>query len=61
MTKDQFYNEYIPSVLDDFFNSENSDHLEAELPGYVRFLQGSRYGLEPLRTRYLFLSFKFYT
>jgi sugar (pentulose or hexulose) kinase len=52
MTKDQFYNEYIPSVLDDFFNSENSDHLEVDLPEYVPFLQGSRYSLEPLRASF---------
>jgi len=52
MTKDQFYNEYVPSVLDDFFNSENSDRLEVDLPEYVPFLQGSRYSLEPLRASF---------
>ena len=48
MTKDQFYEDYVPSVLDDFFKSDDPDLLEAEFPQYVPFLQGSRYSLEQL-------------
>ncbi len=48
MTKDRFFDEYVPSVLADFFESKDPDRLEAELPHYVPFLQGSRYSLEQL-------------
>jgi xylulokinase len=48
MTQDQFYNDYMPFVLEGFFKSEDADRLEAELPAYVPFLQGSRYSLEQL-------------
>lgn len=48
MSQDEFFKEYVPSVLADFFGSENPDRLEAELPEYVPFLQGSRYSLEQL-------------
>ncbi|NWF91625.1 MAG: hypothetical protein HXY46_01805 [Syntrophaceae bacterium] len=48
MSQDQFYNEYVPSVLDSFFGSEDPDRLEADLPNYVPFLQGCRYSLEQL-------------
>jgi sugar (pentulose or hexulose) kinase len=48
MTKDQFFNDYIPFVLDSFFGSEDLDSLEASLPEYVPFLQGSRYTTEQL-------------
>jgi len=48
MTKDQFFNDYVPSVLNDFFSSKEVDRLEAEIPDYVPFLQGSRYSLEQM-------------
>ncbi len=48
MTQDEFFNEYVPSVLADFFGSEDTNSTEAELPDYVPFLQGSRYSLEQL-------------
>ncbi len=52
MTQDQFYNEYVPSVLDSFFRSDDPDLLESNLPGYVPFLQGSRYSLEQLTANF---------
>lgn len=48
MTQDRFFNEYVPSVLTDFFDNDDPGRLEAELPDYVPFLQGSRYSLEQL-------------
>jgi len=48
MSKDQFFDEYVPSVLASFFNNGNPDSLEADLPEYVPFLQGSRYSVEQL-------------
>jgi sugar (pentulose or hexulose) kinase len=48
MTQDQFYNEYVPSVLDSFLGSDDPDRLEADLPDYVPFLQGCRYSLEQM-------------
>ncbi len=48
MTSDQFYNDYVPSVLETFLKSPNPEGLEAELPDYVPFLQGSRYSLEQM-------------
>jgi len=49
MTGDQFYNDYIPSVLESFLRSPDPESLEAELPDYVPFLQGSRYSLEQMK------------
>jgi hypothetical protein len=48
MTGDQFYEVYVPSVLEGFFKSDDPDRLETEIPNYVPFLQGSRYSLEQL-------------
>ncbi|OGP88876.1 MAG: hypothetical protein A2156_02425 [Deltaproteobacteria bacterium RBG_16_48_10] len=48
ITTDYFYEEYVPSVLEDFFNSVDIDRLEAEIPEYVPFLQGCRYSLGQL-------------
>ena len=45
---DEFYNEYVPHVLDSFFGSPDVDAREAELPEYVPYLGGSRYSLERL-------------
>jgi sugar (pentulose or hexulose) kinase len=49
MTRDQFFDDYVPSVLENFLHSEEPDRLEAEIPEWVPFLQGSRYSLEQLK------------
>jgi xylulokinase len=46
---DEFYDEYVPSVLDGFFQDPDPDAREAELPEYLPYLGGSRYALEPLK------------
>jgi len=48
MTADQFYNDYIPTVLRSFLDSGHSESLEADLPEYVPYLQGCRYSLEQM-------------
>ena len=48
MTIDQFFDDYIPTVLENFLHSEDPDSLESDLPEYVPFLQGCRYSLEQL-------------
>jgi len=48
MSRDRFFEDYVPSVLAGFFGSPDLDRLEAELPEYVPFLQGSRYSVERL-------------
>jgi len=52
MTRDQFYNDYVPSVLENFLQGDDSDRLEADLPEYIPFLQGSRYSLEQLKASF---------
>jgi sugar (pentulose or hexulose) kinase len=47
--EDDFYAEYVPSVLEAFFRGPDSDAREADLPAYVPYLGGSRYSLEPLK------------
>jgi sugar (pentulose or hexulose) kinase len=56
MSQDQFFNEYVPSVLGDFFDNEDPDGFEAEIPDYVPFLQGSRYSLEQLTASFSHLT-----
>jgi xylulokinase len=46
---DEFYEEYVPRVLDGFFQDPDPDAREAELPEYLPYLGGSRYALEPLK------------
>lgn len=41
MTEDQFYNDYIPNVID--------KKVEGDIPSYTPFLQGSRYSVEALK------------
>jgi xylulokinase len=41
MTEDQFYNVYVPSVID--------KKIEGDIPSYTPFLQGSRYSVEALK------------
>jgi len=45
----EFYAEYVPRVLDEFFRDPDPDAREAELPEYVPYLGGSRYSLERLK------------
>jgi sugar (pentulose or hexulose) kinase len=45
----QFYDEYVPGVLEAFLNGPGADAREAELPTYEPYLGGSRYSLEPLK------------
>lgn len=47
MSTKEFFEDFVPSVLDDFFHYEDIDRLEQDIPEYVPFLQGSRYSLEP--------------
>ena len=49
MSEAQFYGEYAPAVLEEFFRSPDIDGREAELPVYSPFLAGSRYSLERLK------------
>jgi xylulokinase len=52
MAESEFYGEYIPRVLADFFAADDVDERDADLPVYVPFLQGSRYSLEQLRASF---------
>lgn len=49
MSEQAFYTDYIPGVLDAFFADPSR---EETLPGYVPFLGGSRYSLEPLKAEF---------
>jgi xylulokinase len=48
MSIDDYYQNYIPAVLADFFKQPDLDQMDAELPTYTPFLQGSRYSSERL-------------
>ena len=52
MSRDQFFNDYVPAVLTDFLGRKDSEQLEVDLPDYVPFLQGSRYSLEQLKASF---------
>ena len=52
MSEGSFYREYIPSVLDEFFGNPDCDRMEAELPGYIPYLGGSRYSLEKMKAAF---------
>lgn len=56
MTQEQFFAEYLPSVLADFLSSEDIGLLDADIPEYVPFLQGCRYSLEQLHASFSGLS-----
>ena len=45
MSDKQFFEDYVPTVLQDFLGSEDIDKLDENIPPYVPFLQGSRYSL----------------
>jgi len=47
--EDEFYDGYLPRVLDEFFRAPDLDIRESELPEYVPYLGGSRYSLDPLK------------
>jgi sugar (pentulose or hexulose) kinase len=48
MDSDDFYEEYLPRVLEGFLDDPDIERRERELPVYEPFLGGSRYSLEPL-------------
>ena len=48
----QFYDEYVPGVLEAFLEDPDVDQREAELPTYEPYLGGSRYSLEPLTAEF---------
>ena len=48
MTESEFFQGYVPSVLERFLISPDIDRWDAELPQYMPYLQGSRYSTEPL-------------
>jgi sugar (pentulose or hexulose) kinase len=48
MSVEEFYDDYVPSVIRAFFAEERIDAREAALPTYVPYLSGSRYSLLPL-------------
>jgi len=52
MSEQHFYDDYLPSVLRAFFDSDQQDQREAQLPGYVPFLGGSRYSTEGLKAAF---------
>jgi sugar (pentulose or hexulose) kinase len=52
MTENHFYEEYIPSVLESFFNNPERDRVEADLPVYVPYLSGCRYVLEQMKASF---------
>jgi xylulokinase len=52
MPENSFYQEYVPTVLDEFFHNPDRDRVEAELPEYIPFLGGSRYSLEKLKAAF---------
>jgi sugar (pentulose or hexulose) kinase len=48
LSDEQFYDEYVPGVLDAFLGDPGADGREGGLPTYQPYLGGSRYSLEPL-------------
>ena len=52
MSEQRFYDDYLPTVLRSFFDSDQQDQREAQLPGYVPFLGGSRYSTEGLKAAF---------
>jgi xylulokinase len=52
MSKEYFFENYLPSILVNFLNDEHNDLIEKELPIYIPYLQGSRYDTETLTASY---------
>ena len=48
MPERQFYEQYVPAVLEGFFRAPDREQMESRLPVYVPFLSGCRYTLERL-------------
>ena len=48
MPERQFYERYVPAVLEGFFRAPDREQMESRLPVYVPFLSGCRYTLERL-------------
>jgi sugar (pentulose or hexulose) kinase len=53
MSEKRFYTEYVPTVLNHFFNAPDIARREADLPEYVPFLGGSRYSVERKKANFL--------
>jgi sugar (pentulose or hexulose) kinase len=49
---DRFYGQYLPATLQDFLADPDIDARDDALPGYVPYLSGSRYSLEPQRASF---------
>ncbi|HKJ67956.1 MAG TPA: hypothetical protein VKA68_08360, partial [bacterium] len=49
MTVDEYYQQYLPEVIEGFLHDPEIDRRDAALPEYIPYLQGSRYSLEPLK------------
>lgn len=52
MSADDFYSGYLPATLRGYLDEPDIDASEARLPGYVPYLSGSRYSLEPLNASF---------
>lgn len=52
MTAQQFYDDYIPTVLGSFFDGPDPDRREAGLPVYVPYLSGCRYTLDLMKASF---------
>jgi sugar (pentulose or hexulose) kinase len=48
LSADDFYGDYLPSVLGAFLEAPDAEVRERRLPDYVPYLSGSRYATEPL-------------
>ncbi len=52
MDADEFYGDYLPSILEGFLDDPDLETRERALPQYVPYLGGSRYSLEPQTAAY---------
>jgi xylulokinase len=52
MTREFFYNKFIPEVIGEFLDNPLNGLLEKELPIFIPYLQGSRYSTEMLTATY---------
>jgi sugar (pentulose or hexulose) kinase len=52
MTEDEFFDDYVPTVLASFLDDPELDSQDDRLPEFVPYLQGSRYSLEQLTASY---------
>ncbi len=56
MSLNDFYNDYLPSVLNSFLVHKGRERPDLDLPDYVPFLQGSRYSTQRLTAAFSGLS-----